>query len=64
MTILTGLVARSGAVPGNCRFHALDVGTNYFGLWTEADNIRRHMKNIPTRFRRWSSGLATAFAHP
>ncbi len=22
-------------------FHVLDVGTNYFGLWTEADNIRR-----------------------
>src|SRR6185312_15315769 len=22
-------------------FHALDIGTNYFGLWTEADNVRR-----------------------
>ena len=28
-------------------FHALDIGTNYFGLWTEADNIRRYYEKYP-----------------
>ena len=28
-------------------FHALDIGTSYFGLWTEADNIRRYYEKYP-----------------
>ena len=28
-------------------FHALDARTNYFGLWTEADNIRRYYEKYP-----------------
>lgn len=28
-------------------FHALDIGTNYFGLWTEADNVRRYYERYP-----------------
>ena len=28
-------------------FHALDIGTNYFGLWTEADNVRRYYQRYP-----------------
>jgi hypothetical protein len=32
-------------------FHALDVGTNYFGLWTEADNIRRYYEKYPDSLR-------------
>jgi hypothetical protein len=28
-------------------YHALDIGTNYFGLWTEADNIRRYYDKYP-----------------
>jgi hypothetical protein len=28
-------------------FHALDIGTNYFGLWTEAENIRRYYEKYP-----------------
>jgi hypothetical protein len=28
-------------------YHALDIGTNYFGLWTEADNIRRYYEKYP-----------------
>ena len=31
----------------NAGFHALDIGTNYFGLWTEADNIRRYYEKYP-----------------
>jgi hypothetical protein len=32
-------------------FHALDIGTNYFGLWTEADNIRRYYQKYPDSLR-------------
>ena len=32
-------------------FHALDIGTNYFGLWTEADNIRRYHEKYPDSLR-------------
>lgn len=32
-------------------FHALDIGTNYFGLWTEADNIRRYYEKFPDSLR-------------
>jgi hypothetical protein len=28
-------------------FHALDIGTNYFALWTEPDNIRRFYEKYP-----------------
>lgn len=28
-------------------FHALDIGTSYFGLWTEADSIRRYYEKYP-----------------
>ncbi|HYK89044.1 MAG TPA: twin-arginine translocation signal domain-containing protein, partial [Acidobacteriota bacterium] len=28
-------------------FHALDIGSNYFGLWTEADNVRRYYERYP-----------------
>jgi hypothetical protein len=28
-------------------FHALDIGTSYFGLWTEADNIRPYYEKYP-----------------
>jgi hypothetical protein len=28
-------------------FHALDIGTSYFGLWTEAHNIRRYYEKYP-----------------
>jgi hypothetical protein len=28
-------------------FHALDIGTNYFALWTEADNVRRYYQKYP-----------------
>jgi len=28
-------------------YHALDIGTNYFALWTEADNIRRYYEKYP-----------------
>lgn len=28
-------------------YHALDIGTNYFGLWTEAENIRRYYEKYP-----------------
>ncbi len=32
-------------------FHALDIDTNYFGLWTEADNIRRYYDKYPDSLR-------------
>src|SRR5437667_4443549 len=32
-------------------FHALDIGANYFGLWTEADNIRRYYEKYPESLR-------------
>jgi len=32
-------------------FHALDIGTSYFGLWTEADNIRRYYEKFPDSLR-------------
>jgi hypothetical protein len=28
-------------------FHALDIGSSYFGLWTEADNVRRYYEKYP-----------------
>jgi hypothetical protein len=32
-------------------FHALDIGTNYFALWTEADNIQRYYQKYPDSLR-------------
>jgi hypothetical protein len=32
-------------------FHALDIGTNYFALWTEPDNIRRYYEKYPDSLR-------------
>jgi hypothetical protein len=32
-------------------YHALDIGTNYFGLWTEADNVRRYYEKYPDSLR-------------
>ena len=32
-------------------FHALDIGTSYFGLWTEADNVRRYYDKYPDSLR-------------
>lgn len=32
-------------------FHALDIGTNYFGLWTEADNVQRYYEKYPDSLR-------------
>jgi hypothetical protein len=31
--------------------HALDIGTNYFCLWTEADNIRGYYEKYPESLR-------------
>jgi hypothetical protein len=30
--------------------HALDVGANYWALWTEADNLRRYYEKFPRAF--------------
>jgi hypothetical protein len=32
-------------------YHALDIGTNYFGLWTEADNVRHYYEKYPDSLR-------------
>jgi len=32
-------------------FHALDIGASYFGLWTEADNVRRYYEKYPDSLR-------------
>jgi hypothetical protein len=32
-------------------YHALDIGTNYFGLWTEPDNVRRYYDKYPDSLR-------------
>jgi hypothetical protein len=32
-------------------YHALDIGTNYFALWTEADNVRRYYEKYPDSLR-------------
>jgi hypothetical protein len=32
-------------------FHALDIGASYFGLWTEADNVRRYYQKYPDSLR-------------
>ncbi len=38
-------------------FHALDIGTNYFGLWTEADNVRRYYEKYPDSLRAMEQSL-------
>ena len=32
-------------------FHALDIGSNYFALWTEAENVRRYYEKYPDALR-------------
>jgi hypothetical protein len=32
-------------------YHALDIGTNYFGLWTEAENVQRYYEKYPDSLR-------------
>jgi hypothetical protein len=32
-------------------FHSLDIGSSYFGLWTEADNVRRYYEKYPDSLR-------------
>jgi len=38
-------------------YHALDIGTNYFGLWTEADNVRRYYEKYPDSLRAMEQSL-------
>jgi len=40
----TGYAERYREVAG---LHALDLGANYFALWTEADNIKRYYEKYP-----------------
>jgi len=35
----------------NAMLHVLDLGGNYWGLWTEADNLRRYHENYPHGIR-------------
>jgi len=42
--------------------HALDVGANYWSLWTEAENVARYRERRPTAFERSSGASATACA--
>jgi len=35
-------------------FHVLDVGTNYFGLWTEADIFAANTRSTPIRSVLWN----------
>jgi hypothetical protein len=32
-------------------YHALDIGSNYFGLWTEAENVRHYYEKYPDSLR-------------
>ncbi len=35
----------------NCMLHTLDIGANYWALWTEADNLARYNDRYPKGFR-------------
>ena len=35
----------------NCMLHVLDMGANYWSLWTEADNLARYNQRYPNGFR-------------
>lgn len=35
----------------NCMFHVLDIGTNYWSLWTESDNLAHYNERYPNGFR-------------
>ena len=37
--------------------HALDVKANYWGLWTEADNLARYNEKFPRGFERLQTGM-------
>jgi hypothetical protein len=41
----------------NYMLHTLDVGSNYWSLWTEADNLRRYNEVYPRGFERLRSNL-------
>ena len=44
-------VDENGINPVECSFlHVLDLGANYWGLWTEADNLRRYYETWPEGF--------------
>jgi len=35
----------------NCMMHVLDIGANYWALWTEADNLAHYNDRYPNGFR-------------
>jgi hypothetical protein len=35
----------------NCMLHVLDIGANYWSLWTESDNLARYNERYPNGFR-------------
>jgi len=35
----------------NCMMHVLDIGSNYWALWTEADNLAHYNERYPNGFR-------------
>ena len=41
----------------NYMLHALDVKANYWGLWTEADNLARYNEKFPRGFERLQTNL-------
>lgn len=41
----------------NYMLHALDVKANYWGLWTEADNLARYNRNFPRGFERLRTSI-------
>jgi hypothetical protein len=38
-------------------FHALDIGSNYWSLWTESDNLKTYYERYPRGFQRLQSNL-------
>jgi hypothetical protein len=46
----------------NSMLHVLDLGANYWSLWTESDNLRRYNERYPNGFaaleRRMGSGAS------
>jgi hypothetical protein len=41
----------------NYMLHVLDVGANYWGLWTESENLRRYYEKYPRGFDRLRTNL-------
>ena len=44
-------------------FHALDLGTNYFGLWKEAHNIKRYYEKYPDSLRHGAEARISCAAY-